>query len=200
MSIYNFAPSPDLATKEETVAYWENGFTDQQIDNIIAYGESLRPAAATIGKQRNGDDISAIRNSKTSWIKFNDQTSWIYDSLAFISRQLNGQFFDFDLFGFVEDLQYTVYEGNEQQHYSWHVDKGDATIAPRKLSLVLQLSDPSEYEGGELELFTSSYVTKTIKRKGILYAFPSWVLHRVTPVTSGTRRSLVVWVAGPKFK
>lgn len=200
MSVYNFAPSPDLTTKEETFAFWENGFTNEQIDKIIEIGESLSPTPATIGKQKKNADISKIRNSKTSWIKLNNDTAWLYESLAFITRQLNGQFFDFDLYGFVEDMQYTVYDGNEEHHYSWHIDKGESTPSPRKLSLVLQLSDPSEYTGGDLELYTASMPYQTIKRKGILYAFPSWVLHRVTPVTSGIRRSLVVWVAGPKFR
>ena len=200
MSAYNFAPCPDLSTKEENIAYWENGFTEEQIQSIIRYGESLRPSTASVGEKNKTRDISDIRKSKTSWIKLNDETAWLYDSLAYIARQLNGQYFDFDLYGFVEDLQYTVYDGNMEDHYSWHVDKGRSTPAPRKLSLVLQLSDPSEYEGGDLELQYDTFPTQAIKRKGILYAFPSWVLHRVTPVTSGIRRSLVVWVAGPKFR
>jgi PKHD-type hydroxylase len=72
--------------------------------------------------------------------------------------------------------------------------------SPRKLSMVLQLSDPSEYDGGDLEFYVQSEPIKAEKKKGIVYVFPSWVLHRVTPVTRGTRRSLVMWIAGPKFK
>lgn len=200
MSAYNFAPCPDLSTKEENIAYWENGFTEEQIQNIIRYGDSLRPSTSSIGEKNKTKEIADIRKSKNSWIKLNDETAWLYDSMAYIARQLNGQYFDFDLYGFVEDFQYTVYDGNMEDHYSWHVDKGRSTLAPRKLSLVLQLSDPSEYEGGDLELQYDTFSTKAIKRKGILYAFPSWILHRVTPVTSGIRRSLVVWVAGPKFR
>jgi PKHD-type hydroxylase len=119
--------------------------------------------------------------------------------MAFITRQLNGQFFDFDLYGFVEDFQYTVYEeGND--HYTWHMDKGKNSTSPRKLSLVLQLSDPSEYDGGDLEIFTGVNTTTLEKKKGIIHAFPSFVMHRVTPVTRGVRRTLVIWVSGPKFK
>lgn len=200
MSAYQFVPSPDLSTRESTLTTWENGFTDEQIDNIIALGESLASNDATIGGQKEGEDISRIRKSKTSWIKCNEQTVWLYDSLAYIARQINGQFYEFDLYGFVEDMQYTVYNGEEKGHYSWHIDKGCNSLSPRKLSMVLQLSDPSEYVGGDLEFFYSTSPEKAVKKKGLIYLFPSWTLHRVSPVTSGVRRSLVVWISGPKFR
>jgi PKHD-type hydroxylase len=62
------------------------------------------------------------------------------------------------------------------------------------------LSDPSEYDGGDLEIFTGTESVALEKKKGIIHAFPSYVMHRVTPVTRGTRRTLVVWIAGPKFR
>ncbi len=80
------------------------------------------------------------------------------------------------------------------------MDCGPGNGSPRKLSMVLQLSDPSEYEGGDLELFTSANPIITKKQKGIIHAFPSYVMHRVTPVTKGVRKTLVVWIAGPRFK
>ena len=199
MSVYFFAPSPDLSTNEQTFATWENGFSDSQINDIIRIGDDLIPKTATVSGAKENEDISKVRKSKTSWIQLNNQTTWLYDSLAYIVRQLNGQFFDFDLDGFVEDFQYTVYDGSGD-HYSWHIDKGPTTGSPRKLSIVLQLTDPSEYEGGDLEFLTAPGPILAKKQKGLIYAFPSWVLHRVTPVTSGVRRSLVVWVSGPKFK
>lgn len=200
MSTYFFAPPPDLSTRESTFTTWENGFSDSQINDIIRIGDSLIPRNATVGGTKEGEDISEIRKSKTSWISLNNDTSWLYDSLAYITRQLNGQFYDFDLSGFVEDFQYTVYDGSGD-HYSWHIDKGFMnSISPRKLSIVLQLTDPSEYEGGDLEFYLAPTPVKAKKQKGLLYAFPSWVLHRVTPVTSGIRRSLVIWVSGPKFR
>ena len=75
----------------------------------------------------------------------------------------------------------------------------DTSISPRKLTLVLQLSDPSEYEGGELQSLTSLQPGTVNKKKGIIAAFPSWTLHQVTPVTKGVRKTLVIWVAGPQF-
>lgn len=196
MSVYHLAPSPAIAIGEHPFATWENGFTDEQLARIREIGDALELAPATLGGEITDDNI---RRSETGWMELNTDTGFIYDTLGFIARQLNGQFFDFDLYGFVEHLQYTVYR-EDGGHYDWHVDRGVSAPSPRKLSLVLQLSDPEEYEGGDLQVFTSSEPTTVVKQKGLVAAFPSFVLHRVTPVTAGTRRTLVVWLSGPRFR
>ena len=112
----------------------------------------------------------------------------------------NISFYGFDLFGFVEDMQFTIYDSETYGHYTWHIDMSEASPSTRKLSLVLQLSDPSEYEGGELQTMNSKEPSVIDKKKGLIAAFPGWALHRVTPVTSGIRKTLVVWIAGPQFK
>jgi PKHD-type hydroxylase len=197
MSIYQLAPSPSISIPEISHATWYNGFTEEEINQIISIGDSLILEDAIVG---GGNVVEKIRSSKTGWIDLTPETTFIYDNLAYIARQLNGQFFDLDLWGFVEHLQYTVYDGKED-HYTWHLDRGGSTSnTPRKLSLVLQLSDPSEYEGGDLEIFDAPEPTKIEKQKGLVVAFPSFVLHRVTPVTKGIRRTLVVWLTGPRFK
>ncbi len=198
MSNYQFAPPPSIAIGEHNFAFWENGFSADEIDAIRGVGDGLPAQDATIGMGENGAVCPQIRKSKTSWIT-HEHCPMVYDRLAYIARQLNGQYFDLDLHGFVEDFQYTTY-GPEKEHYDWHMDRGVKGSPPRKLSLVLQLSDPSEYDGGDLELMTGSTVTVANKAKGLVYAFPSWVLHRVTPVTRGTRRTLVVWTCGPRFR
>jgi PKHD-type hydroxylase len=99
-------------------------------------------------------------------------------------------------------MQYTVYESDTQGHYTWHQDTGVnlTDLAPRKLSMVLQLSDPSEYEGGNLQVMTEISPQTVKKQRGLVAVFPSYVLHQVTPVTQGTRQSLVAWISGPQFK
>jgi PKHD-type hydroxylase len=196
MSVYQLLPSPSLALGENSFCTWENGFTDEQLKRICEIGDNLPLSSASIG---DGVVDNNIRMTKTAWIELNNETMFIYDTLGFVARQLNGQFFDFDLFGFAEDLQYTVYNDNGDK-YDWHLDRGISTFAPRKLSLVLQLSDPSEYEGGDLELSVGAEPIVVTKQRGLVTAFPSFVLHRVTPVTKGTRKTLVAWLAGPKFR
>jgi PKHD-type hydroxylase len=193
MSIYNLMPANG---PEFDHAYWERGFSDEEIDRIRQYGDSLMWEKAVVGKGTVNEDL---RKTQVSWIALNPETQWIYDRLGYIARQLNFQFFGFDLTGFYEDLQYTVYDG-EGACYGWHRDKGGDTQVPRKLSMTLQLSDPSEYDGGELQLSLEASPLTLAKGKGILHAFPSYVLHQVTPVTRGVRRSLVVWLVGPRFR
>ena len=195
MSNYMFAPCAKF--NDVNHAYWEKGFSVEEIDSIIKYGDGLiLDKASLAGKTVN----EKVRNSKTGWIASNEQTGWLYDRLAFIARSLNSQYFNFDLYGFSEDFQYTVYEGNDE-HYDWHMDKGGSSGFPqRKLSLVLQLSEDWEYEGGNLEFKDGPETFVAKKEKGLVYAFPSYLLHRVTPVTAGVRKSLVVWIGGPAFR
>jgi len=194
--MYQLAPSPSIATKDSTHAFWHQAFTDEEIDRIVSIGNSMPTNNSIIS---GGELEPTIRNSRNSWLGHMSETDFIYSKLAHMARQLNGEFFDFELTGFFEQLQFTVYD-ETGSHYDWHLDKMLSDLPPRKLSLVLQLSDPSEYEGGDLELFVSSIPTKVERKKGLLTAFPSFTLHRVTPVTSGIRKSLVAWVGGPKFK
>jgi PKHD-type hydroxylase len=137
----------------------------------------------------------------TGYPTHND-TQWVFETLGHVVSSLNAQFFGFDLLGFGEQIQLTNYDGSEQGMYGWHVDMGPHTNAPcRKLSIVVQLSDPVDYEGGVLELQPSGKdVVKMRKQRGLVVAFPSWTLHQVTPVTQGNRQSLVAWISGPPFK
>lgn len=198
MSVYTFTPGPPAEHRDHTFLTWENGFTDEELDKIIALGDVRMPQEASVGGK--WDDPSKVRKSSVSWLECSEDTQWIYERLAFIARDLNSKFYQFDLHGFVEDFQYTVYDGSQEGHYGWHIDKGGTSPSPRKLSMVLQLSSPEDYEGGHLELWGGHKSMTVDRRRGLLAAFPSYLLHQVTPVTSGIRRSLVVWIAGPPFK
>jgi len=195
MSFYQLLPPPH---EQDTHAFWEGGFSESECYRIRTLGDSMALQQATVG---NNTLDPTTRRSKTSWFALNNDTQWIYDKLGFVARQLNGQFFGFDISGFSEDLQYTIYESTDQGHYDYHMDSGyDRNRPPRKLSLSLQLSSPDEYEGGDLELLTGREPIVAKKELGVVYAFPSYILHRVTPVTKGTRRSLVVWLCGNRFR
>ena len=165
--------------------------------------DQLKQEPGTVGTAVGNADpqtIAEVRTSKVSWLTRTNDSEWIYERLAFIARKLNAEFYNFDLYGFVEDMQYTVYEGDVSGHYTWHLDFSETSTSPRKFSIVLQLSDPSEYEGGELQVLVKADAESVDRKKGLVAAFPSWTLHRVTPVTSGIRKTLVVWVAGPQFR
>ena len=89
-------------------------------------------------------------------------------------------------------------EGNG--FFEWHMDFGAGNISNRKLSITVQLSDPEEYEGGELQFMINQNIITAPKEKGTAIIFPSFALHRVTPVTSGVRKSIVGWIGGPPYK
>jgi PKHD-type hydroxylase len=201
MSNYRFAPSPTFGITEHPFTTWSDAFTSDELDKIIEIGDQLPSSQASIGTDVANTTDLEVRESIVAWVPQTEETIWIYDKLAWVIRQLNGQFYKFDMFGFTEDLQYTTYNEETNGHYTWHLDMGGGGgMPPRKLSLVLQLSDPEEYEGGDLELMTSSAPSTVLKQRGLISVFPSFVLHRVTPVTKGKRRTLVVWACGPEFK
>ncbi|MGH7744913.1 MAG: 2OG-Fe(II) oxygenase [Candidatus Dormibacteria bacterium] len=198
MSIYNLSPSPQQA---EPFAFWERGFGVDELTRIRNEGDAmLDPMSnlnATVGA---GELLVDVRRSQIGWFT-TENAIWLYDKLGWIVRQLNGQYFQFDLTGFSEHMQYTYYSSTYQGHYDWHVDAGRGPdVAPRKLSLIVQLSAPDEYEGGDVELMYKQQAEVLSRDQGIVYAFPSWMLHRVMPVTAGTRRSLVVWLSGPRWR
>lgn len=197
MSNYQMCPSPANGVGGEPFVTWNDGFSTDELDQLVSIGDSLLLSAATVA----GSDGAAppkVRISDVGWI--GQEHTWLYDRLAFIARSLNGSFYNFDLWGMAEDMQYTVYFGDREAHYNWHQDfNASGTTPPRKLSLVLQLSDPADYEGGELEIFANGPL-QVPKKRGLVAAFPSYMPHRVTPVTKGTRRSIVVWTCGERFR
>ena len=107
------------------------------------------------------------------------------------------QSYGFELTGFYEGAQVARYAPGG--HYDWHVDVGEQLQSARKLSLSIQLSDGSEYEGGDFR-FLGPTDAPAPRARGSLIAFPSFVTHRVEPVTQGERLSLVSWISGPPFR
>lgn len=179
------------------VAWWEGAFTDQELDILQAKAAQ----ASSVAEVGGGGRISVnkeIRRSQVSWMSNTPDTVWVFERLAEVASKLNAQFFRFDLTGFGEVLQLTNYDQSEHGMYGWHQDY-NARIS-RKLSLVLQLTDPAEYEGGNLQVMTTGVPENVRKQRGLVAAFPSYVLHQVTPVTQGSRQSLVAWVSGPAFR
>lgn len=138
-----------------------------------------------------------IRKSKVTYIS-DIENGWIYDKLTMATILTNANVYKFDILGFHGKLQLSKYE--EGDFYGWHMDSGKAKNSQRKLSISVQLSDPGEYEGGELQFLKGGHPVDVPKTKGTAIIFPSYVYHRVQPVTSGTRLSIVGWIAGPPYR
>jgi PKHD-type hydroxylase len=177
--------------------YFTNVFTPEELVKIVEIGEKTpKTNATTVGTE--GDIVSEYRLSEISWLNENDETSWLYLKLAEHAKIANEVMWNFDIWGFGDSLQYTRYYGNGG-HYDWHADLGPG-ISNRKLSCVLQLSTPEEYEGGELQMNPGGNIISVPKGLGTLCFFPSFLLHRVTPLSSGVILSLVTWFRGANLR
>lgn len=186
---------------EQGLAWWENSFCHDDLKRIVELGDSLPDGPAHVGGQTSADGTSPdTRTCRVAWIEASPAAGWLFEGLGNYVRELNRDYFGFDLWG-LQSLQYTIYDGTERgAFYDWHIDTmGKGNQGQRKLSFVLQLSEPQDYEGGELWLH-GKYEVCVPKRRGLLYAFPSYTLHRVTPVTKGVRKTLVGWIVGPQFR
>ena len=203
--------------------YFKSALTPKFCDDVIAYANQQKEDMARTGgygdrklKKQEVLDLKRKRNSDLVWL--ND--TWIYKELHPYVHEANknaGWNFDWER---SESCQFTKYKLN--QYYDWHCDSfGKIFDSPndinvngkiRKLSMTCQLTDGSEYQGGELEYDfrnsdpnmrdESKHLRKAneILSKGSIIVFPSDVWHRVKPVTSGTRYSLVAWHLGRPFR
>jgi PKHD-type hydroxylase len=183
--------------------YWfERGFSIDEINRTLELTAKFNyEEAVTFGTDSPNDEI---RKSRLKWIN-NSHTDakWLYSKVLDLVKIANSNLWNFDLISSPESIQYTEYHDGGG-HYGYHVDIGPGSASHRKVSLVVQLSDPSEYEGGEFYIQSGSpeqeKLLKMEQLKGRVLAFPSFMIHGVAPVTKGKRESVVVWVEGPKFK
>jgi len=176
-------------------AFWNNAFSKEECQTIINIAKNKGLIKGTT-KGVTKD----VRDSKVSWLYPNDGIDWVFRRVTDITLNLNERFFKFDLFGLNEGFQFTNYEAPSGK-YGKHVDRGmNSTV--RKLSISIQLTNPEEYKGGELNLYDGDDKDAIVmdKTQGTLILFPSYVLHEVMPVTKGERNSLVTWVTGKQFK
>ena len=203
--------------------YFKSALTPKFCDDVIKYGLSKSEQMAKTGGYKNKElskeeikDMKVIRNSDMAWL----DDRWIYREIHPYINEANrnaGWNFQWD---FSESCQFTKYKLN--QFYDWHCDSHpkpydhpdnkNTTGKIRKLSVTCQLTDGSEYKGGELEFDFRDYnpnirdesnhliKAKEILPRGSIIVFPSYVWHRVKPVKKGIRYSLVLWNLGYPYK
>lgn len=182
---------------DQTCYYWfENGFTSEEVNLIVKNAAQYPEKTATIV----GENLAnTVRKSNIRWVPYSDDFNWVYDRLMNYITEANNALWDFNLHTVIDQIQYTEYKGNGG-HYDWHLDIGPKSINHRKVSVVVQLSNPEDYVGGDLELHPGNTSFAVPRAKGAVVVFPSFLLHRVTPLSSGLRRSLVLWAGGEPYK
>ncbi len=175
-----------------------DAFSGPDCDRIIALAQAEPLADA--GLVRNASDHN-IRRSDLAWLDEREGADWVMERIIAIVARANREAFDFALSEFAESAQVARYGAEREGHFDWHSDIGTGAVAARrKLTMVVQLSDPAEYRGGVLEVMPDAHVRAAESARGAATLFPSFVLHRVTPVTEGTRWSLTIWAHGPAFR
>ena len=176
-------------------AAMDDFLTPEEIDSLQGLVADGRIAPALVDAK--GLDKQDLRRSDVGWINGQGASAWLFERLWAAVGEANHHIFHYDI-QFLEPLQYTVYRSTDTGFYSKHYDWGSGDAGMRKISFSLQLSDDFEYSGGDVLLYTGQIEPVPIPRKkGTICVFPSWMMHEVTPVTQGVRKSLVGWFQGP---
>lgn len=173
--------------------------SEAAIDGIINISEQLKPEQASF----DGQLLDYARRSELRWLpREEDIFKPLFEFVSLVFKEAN-QHFEVDVIENAFPLQYTTYQGSNKGHYDFHSDVHwpSRNNMDRKLSFIMQLSHPHEYTGGAFEFRDlPDFPAAEFLAKGSVLVFPSALFHRVTPVTSGTRRSLVSWIEGPCWR
>jgi predicted 2-oxoglutarate/Fe(II)-dependent dioxygenase YbiX len=179
----------------QIVATAKNFLSDAEMDRLIAEHEPL----LTEGMLGAGESVPHVRRSQVAFLGLEDKHRWLYGRIWEAAEEINRLGFGVDISAVEGNIQLARYASGDLGFYDWHTDF--AGYRPlRKISISIQLSRPEDYDGGDLELHFNNRPQSLEKARGALLAFPSFVLHRVAPVTRGTRFSLVAWVLGNRWR
>jgi len=185
------------------LSVYVNGvFSDPFCDDVMKLAANLPEESGEVGDGVDGKVNKSIRRSKIKWISPNEDSGFIFASIERLFRDVNRDAFGLDI-DTVPAIQFTEYDAADEGMYDWHVDTSwtQQVMYHRKLSMTVQLSPSSSYEGGDLQFENGAVLpVDLIRPRGTAIVFPSFVRHRVTPVTQGKRYSLVAWMEGPKFR
>ena len=171
-------------------------FTPKLCQEIIDLSKTLEKEKGGVFLEK-GDKLNKIRKSNISWIDF-DKMQPVYNDINTFIQKINRNHFGFSEIQITEKAQVSEY--SKGGFYGWHTDTlidMDKEPPVRKLSMTLLLNDPNEFEGGHLEIANK---TMPPMKQGHATIFASFLQHRITPVTRGLRKSLVMWFSGEPFK
>ena len=205
----NIIRNNPVEMRKSTYPYvvWHNGFSENELQAIQNLEKTFFFEDSKIFADKGLSENNDIRRSKIKFFEKNKDTEWIFERFNNIIKNINDDFYGFDLNGY-DKIQYTIYDSENQGTYDWHMDtflgnNVGETEETRKLTVILALTESGiDFVGGDplLNIGTEEKSLPLPAYKGAIIAFPSFLIHKVTPVLRGTRKSLVIWVEGPKFK
>lgn len=199
--------------------YYQGTLDKKTCNKIIKLGEKQKIIQGRIQSFPESEFKQLTKKQKEVLVKKRDsyvsfiQDDWLFNLMEpYIRTANNFSKWNFDI-DYIENMQFTKY--GKKQHYDWHCDSGgeEETADPRshgkirKLSIVVSLSDPKDYEGGDFQFQyratdDPNIITEVpvLKTQGTIIVFPSYIWHRVKPITKGTRYSLVGWIRGWPYR
>jgi PKHD-type hydroxylase len=180
---------------------WDEVIPAAYCDHLVSRFEKYPQQNATIGF--DGDFVADddFRSSIIRWLDPLEADKDVNQLMMKYVKSANRNLFGADITS-LNEIQFTEYHATQNGHYNWHQDVWWENPSPydRKISIVIQLSPEDSYTGGEFEFFNGPSLDGRFTKQGSILVFPSFILHRVTPVTSGVRKSLVSWIEGPKWR
>jgi len=167
-------------------------FHAEDVDRVMTLAQAVHPVA---GEVIVGSGPESRRSSEVRWLAHGPDTAWLYERIGLVVHRLNAEHWRFDLGG-LEAIQVARYPVGGT--YDWHVDLGPGQASLRKLSVTVQLSEADSYDGGQLQFPDGP--ERLAPERGDAVIFPSFMHHRIAPVTRGERWSVVAWVVGQPFR
>lgn len=184
--------------------FYQNVLSDEVCNHILQTISTRNSEEAKIGGGKNSIVSNDIRRSRLWWVRPDDtELGYLFDIIWKYGLQANEEYFNFDITN-LDFLQIAEYDESYRGEYKEHHDVKwlNDNDRHRKLSAVIQLSNPNDYVGGGLQLLKTEEVPPTyeLSQRGTMVVFPSFILHRANPVTLGKRYSIAVWFEGPKWR
>lgn len=175
--------------------------------NNIFNIETIKSINETIEKNYMGNEPSEWA---TPWKNVSSVKTVHYGHLAPLLKNfldlvqvVSTEGFGYNIFTIYNNhtLNYNVYNSKDKADYNWHRDVSNSPMFDTKLTLLINLSD-EPYEGGHFEILTGEepFTFDAYNKPGGAVMFKSHILHRVLPVTSGIRKSLALFITGPRFQ
>lgn len=171
-------------------------FTPEQMNQIISEVNEISRAGQTLQVASNSRPEDEVRRSRICWLD-RKKYDWLYDDMWEIAKEGN-RLYGYDIKPIREQIQVSIYDESQEGFYTWHMDV-DPDFMTRKISISVPLNHPAQYEGGDLQFWDGGSVVTATQAPGLPILFPSWIVHRVNPVTQGRRYSMVCWVGGPEW-
>lgn len=197
-SEYEFESDQEDWHQQLELIYARQFLTAEECRLLISLQEFIPMADGRIGPDSASTVNTDVRKVKTLPLHaLGKKIEWLSSRLQSAIENFNNDFYRFDLKGF-DGITLLNYDAQNSK-YDQHTDIISEDSYIRKLSVIIQLSEPTDYQGGKLEIIDGSQVIPGHSELGSINVFPSFLNHRVTPITMGQRYAIVTWAIGPPF-